>query len=271
MGGVNYFFGISAFLMSYFTLKGIIEEYPDISYKLATFIFLMTNFTNGLNGIRQYVAASICFLSLKYVYRKKIISFILMIIFASTMHITAICFLPIYIFWDETKKDLIFNKKVITGLVGAFFVVLYYKQFLLLIGGRFANYSSDIVNSRNLTFYLMLTWFVIFLCLYKKITQKNNKYKLLIVMYFIGLLCQYLGFISPAVARIGIYFNYPSFLLIAKIPDLFSNKYKKIIVCFLILYIILSFVFIYGIAKQSNIIPYRTKIITNKILNNEFK
>lgn len=270
LGGVNYFFGIFSFLIAFLTIQTIRKEYSEIIQRMAIFIFLITGFTEGFNGIRQYLAISICFWGLKYVYQKKFFNFILVILIAFSTHVTAICFFPVYFLWNKKKRNLVFDVKTKLFLIIISFAVFFYKKILIILGGRFASYIKYSNETRNLSFYIILIWFFIFIIFWKKLSRVDKRNKLLIVMCFIGVLCKYLGFYSPAVSRVASYFNYTHFILLGQIPKLFTKK-KYLVMIILLSYVIVKFVGIAAIDGQGDIIPYNYKIITTNILNSNFK
>lgn len=71
------------------------SKYPWLSVYLYISLYI---FYQSFNGVRQYIAIAIIFYISKYIYERKLIKFILGIIIASGFHISALIFLPCYIF-----------------------------------------------------------------------------------------------------------------------------------------------------------------------------
>jgi transmembrane protein EpsG len=69
------------------------------NYFYSVFLFLATtNFTWLMNGIRQFLAVAIIFAATPLIKKNKWFKFILIVLFASTIHGTALMMIPIYFF-----------------------------------------------------------------------------------------------------------------------------------------------------------------------------
>lgn len=261
LGGVNAFFAIFALLTSTFTIVAIKRDYKNINSMLAIFLFLITNFSIGLNIMKQVLAASICFWGLKFVYSKNIKKYILTVLLAMTIHISAFVVIIIYFLWDKEKEMAELNIKKILLIVAILLGVANFKSFLYVLGGRFTSYGNSGGILFNLGFFLNLAWMILFGSFFKLYNKKDIKNSLLIFMYFINILLSLTGFISPILKRIALYFTYPKFILMAQMPEIFVKKERFMIRCFVIMYVIFMFVLSYYIKGDSNIIPYNFKII----------
>lgn len=100
-GGENFFL----FIVAIICLAGVyisIKQYSQ-NYFFSIFIYITMQFYIFLfSGLRQAIAFSIIWISLKYVIERKLFKFILFVLIASTFHKSAIICLPIY--FIATKK-----------------------------------------------------------------------------------------------------------------------------------------------------------------------
>lgn len=86
----------------------IFRKYSE-DYWIAIYLFVASSVHIGwmMNGLRQFIAVTIIFFALPYVVNREYMKMIFMILLASTIHVTAICMLPI-VFIVQGKSG---NKK----------------------------------------------------------------------------------------------------------------------------------------------------------------
>lgn len=92
-----------------------------LHYSPQPFISLCIYFC-GMLGImgsnRQLLALAVCLLSLHFIFKRRFFYFLLTILFASTIHITAFSFLPAYFLLNVS-----YNKRTILIIIGVVFVI----------------------------------------------------------------------------------------------------------------------------------------------------
>ena len=111
----SFYFGIISFFQLYFIYKLFQNEkylYPF----LAIIILFGPEFLSWMNGIRQMLAATIFVWSIQFIKNKEFIKYLLVILFASTIHLSAIVLISIYFI---PSKDI--YKKRLSGLTNSIF------------------------------------------------------------------------------------------------------------------------------------------------------
>lgn len=239
--------------------KYLIKHSKCISVGLASFIFLLTIFTSGLNIMKQTVAISFVIISLDYVKERNIYKFLLTIFIACQFHITAVSALILYFIKteDENRK---MNQLINSSLISFVVVVsVFADKFAILLGEHYVEYFQVKGENTNKTFFISVCWFIIFLALYPKLKAASSDNRLYLLCVVIGLIFGSLGFSITVAKRIAIYFSATKFLLESQIPRC-SEKYRQLASIIIISYEVAYFVFSYVIMKQSGVIPYNYKI-----------
>lgn len=140
---------------------------------------------------------------------------------------------------------------LIISIVGGYFVI----DKLPFLAG-YARYSNINIESNNYMFFLKLLMLFIFIyCRKGLFKDKTNIY--FFMMFIVDIIFTGLGFISPVLKRINLYFGIYSIILLIKIINLGYDKYSKSwLNLFVILYILIYFFIIYFMLGQSHIFPY---------------
>ncbi len=75
---------------------GIVKRVPNV--ELGIFLLITTGcFLDSMNGVRQYLVSAILFISLpKYINDKKFVKYLLIVLLMSTVHASALLFIPLY-------------------------------------------------------------------------------------------------------------------------------------------------------------------------------
>lgn len=196
----------------------------DYWISLMMFFSFPLFFFNSLGIIRQWCAIITVLFSLKYVIDKKILKFIIIIIFAIGFHKTAIVALPIYML-----NKIKFNyKKIIFVCAFAFLL----NKFIILLIEKYFNYyykfyiATVIKGGGESSFYLCII-FLIFLLIIKKRFYTNEKNILFFNIYFIGCLLYYFSLPYGHVYRISLYYIVISLFIFPEIFLLFNFNFKK--------------------------------------------
>jgi len=261
-GSEKFFFFLFAFFICCPVLWVLKNQYPQCVF-LASFCFLTTTFTSGLNICKQALAASILFCGLNCVIQRKFARYIIHVLLAMCFHITAAAGMIFYFLYGKTKNRKVIGQIVISVIIMC--AILLLPQILTLFGGRFEGYIDYDGNISNRSFYLDMALLVMFVILRKRYLCKNKHIDLCIVMFLIGVLLELTGFRSPYIKRISSYFTIAQIVLLAQIPYIFASKRKKILYVSVAFYLTCMFIIIYCILGQSDIIPYRSNM--NFMLN----
>lgn len=140
---VIYFF-ILAFIQG-IILVSIYRKYST-NYLLSIFLFIAsTDYLSWMfNGVRQFTAVTIIFASTKFMIEKKWVPTILLILFASTMHQSALLMIPIVII----VQGKAWNKRTILFLLVSLIAVTFVDQFTNILDDmmqetQYANMVTD--------------------------------------------------------------------------------------------------------------------------------
>lgn len=257
---VEVFFLLFA-LISFISVSSVIIKLKDsVSVFLMSFAFLTTLYTSGFNMMKQCVAISFVLCAVQCVISGKPFRFTLLCTVACCFHPTALIILPIYFLRNRKQGtfDLSYRKSILFVL-GSIALLIVYPKILTAIGGRFEDYLNDGVSGNNLTFFLHLGWFFIFFIVRNYLLDNECGNSLFFLLFLIGILYEFLGFRSPYIKRIALYFLMVDIILIPQVPSAFTKEYKPFISLMIYLYYILLFVVDYYLLLHANIIPFMVK------------
>lgn len=221
---------------------------PYISfYVYITFGFYSASFCT----IRQHIAYGIILLTLNSIKERKLFKFFILVILASTIHKSAIIFLPAY-FISKIKM----NKKNI-GLAGFIFAIVFvFRRQIATLAIDYYFDQYEIVVSSSYNWMMLCLMLLIFgMVLYKKVTFYNDNH-----IYYIFILMSFLLMIIATVTTNAMrVVDYYYIFLILYIPAIFDSLSKKWILV-IIGYVFLIFsTLIYLMLFQNsgyNIVPY---------------
>lgn len=264
VGGEEMFFGLYAFL-TYIFFVDALRQYKNANYFLSAFGFLLLPFTAGLNGVRQALAVSIAFWSLKYVYQRNFFKYIMAVALAVMAHTTALVMVPVYFLYSPSGKK-VWNFRAVMAVFGTAVMVAYmpvwipYLVDINLFGLSHFSMYSERVFGRNYSFFLSLTILVVVILFQKGLFVVDSKYRLLIVMFAIGVCLEFSGYFSAYVKRISNYFSdIIDFLLLSQIPIFLRRGGKVWGYLSIAVYGIFVFFILYVILGQADVIPYRVR------------
>lgn len=113
-------------ILSVFTSFVIIGSYffaikrYSVNYAFSILLFLLITYTQSLFVLRQHMAVAVLFFSIKYIVNRDLKRFLLILLLACSIHMTAIVFLPAY-FVYKLKIDKKFFLIVLLGCLFMFF------------------------------------------------------------------------------------------------------------------------------------------------------
>lgn len=286
--GYEYFYELLLLFSS-----ALSESYTLVLFLIATIIFLFTSSTlkkyspypifslllllsYSINssgfGYRQDIAISICFFSIYYILKKRLLYFIFFVFIASLFHQSAIIFIPAY--W---ASQFIWNKKNIIYLI-LFIIVFYFVISEISILARLysesaasklsiyndmspeeklmGNQNKFVVLFRgilNRSFILIIPFIAIFL-------KKNNTdiFPKIFNIVFFGLilfiLFSPLGYVFLRFTR---YYEIFHIILIPLTLISFKQYHRLFLILFYLIYCIVKFIFVLYI--DNNVyVPYQT-------------
>ncbi len=207
-----------AFLSAIFCLViGILIAKESKAPSLSIVILITLGFFGfSMTGLRQTVAMCILILSYEFIKRKKPIQFILLVLFASLYHNTALVFLIAYPVSHMKLGKYHFFAAIITFVI----FILFKNQLRNFLGNilqeeRYQGYWADEVSTLTLSgFIIQVCIFTYTVFYYKKAIQNNPDIIVMYNMAFIGLMFQLFSSFIAEFFRISMYFSVFNIILI---------------------------------------------------------
>lgn len=219
---------ITAFWFLYNMYKGILENSKNMVFSIIL-LFIGQAYFYSMNMIRQSIAISIIFYSIKYLKENKKNKYILMCLIASTIHISAIL-MVILVFADKIKLKnnvkmiiilfVIILSPIIESLMTTFILTTKYAWY----------YDSEYSGEKISTILVVLNIVVLMLDLfYSSKNKDNNEYKLLSNINFISIILLIVANTIPLLNRLVRYFTIFHILFIPMIIESESNNKTKLL------------------------------------------
>lgn len=242
-----------------------ISYYVIIKYSanvyLSIFLFITISYLFSFNIIRAAIAGSICLLSYNAIITRKFIKFLLIIVSASLIHITAIFALPLYFLWNLDYKPyrvifFIIVSLIISYIISGSIAVSYMIELLPYFAiYENSSYVSDFSSGLTTLSYAMIIFTLLEMYLYKISSGKDKISELFIWITASATSIQFFASLFVLINRISsIYYAF----IIISLPYLlkrYNGKYKSLFLFFIALYFILLYIIILTQDQQA-IIPY---------------
>lgn len=203
----------------------IYKNSDDVTLSFVMYVSLGL-FSFMSQGLRQAIAMSICLFAFEYCKQKKFFKFLLLVLFATLFHQSAIVFLVVYLI-----NFIGFNFHSLV-LVGAGTLVYFLSSsFLANFANRFfdENYvqvAADGGVIATTIYFLILGMALFFIKKYKK----DKDFIFYFYWTYIGLIVFLLRYIEFAIAdRVSFYFMFGQMVLLPKLVSNFDKKLKFVI------------------------------------------
>lgn len=197
------------------------------------FIWVLSQcFFESMNTVRQSLSVSIVFISFIFILKKKMVPYILCILFATSMHYSAIIMLPVY-FIDKMKlnwkKQLMFS--------GAILLIAFFARDIITEIPLFERYVSLYVRSNRNFVDFTLTDCIIAISgwltgayYYSRISEENRaSFHLFYNLQWMYVLSTVISAFVPLAYRITMYFMYSCVFLYPIILKSEKRKYNRIV------------------------------------------
>ena len=227
-----------------FSLYKLIKEYSIDPYLSFIVVLSLGYFFFSLTGLRQALAMSILLLSFKFILERKIMFFILNVLFASLFHSSALIFIIAYPLSNiKVSKKHIFIPLIV--LISSFFLEKLLRNFISALA-----WNESLKNYSNQEQFLTYSGFVIQLMIIyfcylnkKKILSVNNKENtVLFNMLLIGIIFQAFSSIIAEFFRVSYYFSIYCMVLIPRAIYSFKDKESRLIAYLLVFIALFSYV-----------------------------
>lgn len=213
---------------------------------LSIFIYFSFGyFSYSLGIFRQMIAINIMIYATRYILEKKIVKYIIFLVFAMSFHFTAIIMLPLY--W-LCRLDL--RKHILKIYMVQVMLFIFGRKLILGILKLFPQYSSYIyskydTSGGNYTHLILLNVILLgLLLMYKNVSIIKDREKLIFAQIIFSIFLQVIGYQMGIFGRLV---NYYSIFLLTIIPNtigaLFKGKSLIIINTLLLVFLMLMFYF----------------------------
>lgn len=232
--------------------------------ELSLFVYITSNmYLTSMNGIRQYLAAAIIFAATKFILNGDWKKYILIVLFASTIHKTTLVLIPVY-FMVRRKA---WTMETFVLIVLAIVIVIGFNQFMGLlfsaIGdtqyGHYANFSEGGANIIRVAVFsapLIIAYLG-----REKLRNLSPNIDYIVNMSLLGCIFMIISTQNWIFARFSIYFGLYELILISWIIKVFSDKeqrfiYYAILVCYFIFYYYECVISFNGVGYESDYINF---------------
>lgn len=230
-------------LITNILIIAVLAKYSRL-FELSTYVYI----TGGLylvtmNGIRQVLAAAIIFTATRFIINGNWIAYFLIVIFASTFHMSALILLPIYFLvrykaWSRATIILFFL---------SILIVIGYNQFSVLLFSaiqdtQYGEYSEFQEGGANIIRVGVYAAPLIIAFLGRgKLREIYPSSDYIVNMALVGLIFMMISTQNWIFARFSIYFNLYQLILVSWIVKLFKEKeqrfvYLALIICYFLYY-----------------------------------
>lgn len=260
-----FLFTISSFLTILFFYLGL-KRYELKHPVLVYFLFLLTIYPITFNGVRQGIAASICFFAISFLIKQRALPYFLWILAASLFHTSALFLIPLYFIAIFVKRSqnqafYVYIFKLATLSIAIIILLPQLFNFLDAIPyfEKYNQYQVMEAEGNNYTFYIKLAILGAVIAFSKWLIPRNSiLYLYALCFALLETLTLYLGFISDPIKRISLYFSFFSLILMSNFVDIFKDNTGKTVMYIIVIgYGVASFYLYYYILGQADIIPYK--------------
>lgn len=225
---------LTAMIIGAFIFKAIYEQ--SVSPAFSIFLYVATSmYFNSMNVMRQTIATAIFLYALKYVKEKKAWKYYILIALASTIHLTAIIYIPIY-FWDRIK---ITKGKIMGGLllllilqsrVGGMIYALFSR--VKVFQNYFAHYYISSYNNESFNIWSFLVEAMVLLLLLVVYNQAKEDldYRLFLFLEVLSVAILLLSTVVPLAQRISWMFSFSKIIFLPKMIRFVTDKKLRIAV-----------------------------------------
>ncbi|WP_078545747.1 EpsG family protein [Litchfieldia alkalitelluris] len=222
----------------------ILYKYSRV-FELSCYVYITSGFyLVSMNGIRQFFAASLIFLGTKFILNGDWKKYILLVLFASTFHKSALLLIPIYF----VVRRRAWTKVTILILTSAIFIVLGFNKFMnilftLIEDTQYSQYSS--FDGGGASFMRVIVNAVPLLVAYigrGRLREIHPKSDYIVNICIVSLLFTIIATQNWIFTRFNIYLGLYNLILIGWVVNLFKMKDQKliyfgIICCYLVFFV----------------------------------
>lgn len=219
----------------------VFTRYSKLLYLVVAIFFAKGFLFYFFTAQRQIIAMTICWLAIKFVIKKKLLKFILLVALASFFHTSAITFIILY----PISRLKFTNIKVIYLIIGSFLVGvlkigsafgIFISQYLPFSADKLNKYlSTGSLGVNILNFVEMVPILLIVLHFRKKIEVKIPHFNIFFNMYILFIMMTFAFYDFDFIARIKGYFVIGYIIILSSLVYIPLKKNVGIGIVFLLL------------------------------------
>ncbi len=223
-------------------IVAVVYHYSRL-FEISLYFFITSGmFITSMNDIRQFLAAAIIFAATKYLFEGSWKKYMLVVLFASTFHLSALVLIPMYFIvrrkaWTGTTFVLLFVAILLVLGFNEFTTVL----FSAIENTQYGQYNAFSEGGTNILRVIVVAMPVILAYFGReRLRELYPNSDLIVNLSIVGVAIMVISTQNWIFARMAIYFGLYQLILIAWIITVFRKKDQK-----LVYYAILFFYFIY--------------------------
>lgn len=136
LGNYQWLIAFTAFIVCFFTYKSFFQNSKNIQTSIIFWVSFGC-FYFSLNAMRQAMAIAIFLFSVKYIEKRESKKFLLCVLFASSIHLSAIIYIPMYfLLTQRISNRVLFSVSAFLYLVWPVVSLIFYQMIL----GKYAGY-----------------------------------------------------------------------------------------------------------------------------------
>lgn len=197
----------------------------DVFMALCFYELLFYSFFS-ITGIRQTIAVGLTLWSYKYIKRRNLLLFLLLVLIAATIHKSSLIFLPFYVLYrlNLGRKVLVYT---LISLPFLLIAARPYARFLAELVGDYSQYAESTYEDTGGPNYLimLLMLAIVSFWRYNEINQMNRgKYRPFIMALVVTIVLAPLMWVDPSLIRVSYYY---SIFLVGLFPAVLKCFYMR--------------------------------------------
>lgn len=231
-------------------------------------IFYLLFFNASLNTIRQYVAMAICFAIFADIEQRKYLRYVIVVVLASFIHISAlVSLIALIMFWilygNKRMESASFGRKFLI-CVGLVLLLVFFVPLIRalieygILGQKYSFYLEQQEGGLSLLYlYLLMLEFVV-IFFYRKTIRETYQYSdFLVLCTFANLTLILLSSFIAYGRRVGEFFSLINILTISLIPRAEKNKKTRLLLNSAIVIVCIAYWYIIYVRRNaSQTFPY---------------
>jgi hypothetical protein len=248
----QFYLGVIAFL-TIIPVGFVSYRYSKMPFLTILLYILLGFYAFSFSGLRQSIAIGLILISYHFIYRAKLLPFLLTVIFATLFHFSAIVFLPVYLIRNIKLSN---NRIVLIGILASLLFIFKAQILTVFTNLFYPNYA--VVETDSYTWTLMNVLIFIFtLAYYNRVVSKDSRNGSLYVIVLIGIFMLLFSSVADNVMRVANYFLIFLTLLLPEVLSSIGGAKKRAIMTGVVL---LGCIIVYLYLLQAdgyNIVPYK--------------